>query len=173
MHVVAIIVSIVVVYLLYPNIKPLISEYRKPVENTKVMQTIKGTPKEGVVSEYVPGEPIEENDGHHALIVDNSNNEMPVYARLWTTGENPRPIRAFTICEHGSFQLDNIPSGEYEIRFKMLYEGSDAAEGYKINGLVMQPELNEGEIQYPIYRLQIALHNGKGKQSIHTMASEV
>ena len=173
MHLVAILVAVGVVALLYPHVKALIAEYRQPVENTKVVQTVKGTPKEGVVSDYAPGEPVEENDGHHALIVDNSSNDNPVYARLWTTGENARPIRAFTICEHGTFRMENIPSGEYEIRYKMLYEGNEAVEGYKVTGLVMQAKPVEGGVQYPTYTVRIALHDGKGQESIHTLAGDV
>lgn len=134
MHLIAIVVAVGAVALLYPHIKPLVAEYRQPAEKTKVVQTIKGKPKEGVVSAYVPDQPVEDDDGYHALVIDNSNNENPVYARLWTTGEDAHPIRAFTICEHGSFKMENLPSGTYELRFKMLYEGNDAVDGYKVDG---------------------------------------
>ena len=106
MHLIAIVVAVGAVALLYPHIKPLVAEYRQPAEKTKVVQTIKGKPKEGVVSAYVPDQPVEDDDGYHALVIDNSNNENPVYARLWTTGEDAHPIRAFTICEHGSFKME-------------------------------------------------------------------
>ena len=173
MHLMALLVAVGVVALLYPHMKVLIAEYQKPVEDTKAVQMIKDTPKEGVASAYASNEPIEENDGHHVLIIDNSSNENPVYARLWTTGENARPIRAFTICEHGTFSMDNIPSGEYELRYKMLYEGKDTVDGYKVNGIILKAKPIEGGIQYPTYTVQIALKNGKGKDSIHTLARDV
>ena len=173
MHLVAILVAVGVVALLYLHVKALIAEYRQPAEKTKVVQTIKGKPKEGVVSAYVPNQPVEDDDGYHALVIDNSNNENPVYARLWTTGEDAHPIRAFTICEHGSFKMENLPSGTYELRFKMLYEGNDAVDGYKVDGIVLEPKQVEGGVSYPTYTLQIALRNGKGEASKHTLASDV
>lgn len=173
MHLIAIVVAVGAVALLYPHIKPLVAEYRQPAEKMKVVQTIKGKPKEGVVSAYVPDQPVEDDDGYHALVIDNSNNENPVYARLWTTGEDAHPIRAFTICEHGSFKMENLPSGTYELRFKMLYEGNDAVDGYKVDGIVLEPKQVEGGVSYPTYTLQIALRNGKGEASKHTLANDV
>ena len=173
MHLIAIVVAVGAVALLYPHIKPLVAEYRQPAEKTKVVQTIKGKPKEGVVSAYVPDQPVEDDDGYHALVIDNSNNENPVYARLWTTGEDAHPIRAFTICEHGSFKMEILPSGTYELRFKMLYEDNDAVDGYKVDGIVLEPKQVEGGVSYPTYTLQIALRNGKGEASKHTLANDV
>ena len=80
---------------------------------------------------------------------------------------------AFTICEHGSFKMENLPSGTYELRFKMLYEGNDAVDGCKVDGIVLEPKQVEGGVSYPTYTLQIALRNGKGEASKHTLANDV
>ena len=70
-------------------------------------------------------------------------------------------------------KTENLPSGTYELRFKMLYEGNDAVDGYKVDGIVLEPKQVEGGVSYPTYTLQIALRNGKGEASKHTLANDV
>lgn len=102
------------------------SQAAKPVSNMKNAQ-----PKQGVITGYTPNEPKLCTAGLSTLTIDNTQNDTPVYVRLWTADSSPRPVRTFTIAAKDKFTAENITAGRYEVRYKYLYENKNAEQGAK------------------------------------------
>jgi len=109
---------------------------KAPARKTPARPSSKLTPKKGVTTGYVKGAPIKNNNGYSTIEVDNSQNEAPVYVRIWSLDGLPLPVRCFTINKGEKFTARNITPGNYDIRFKYLYEEQDAKVGAKSKPVV-------------------------------------
>lgn len=121
-------------------------------------------PKKGVVSQYVPDTPQENTSGYSTLTIDNSKNSIPVYVRLWTSGNGAHPVRAFTVAQSSSFTLENLTPGTYEIRYKYMYENDDATTGAKSEPFTLKETKTNQGIQYDKLKLTLyTVKNGNTK----------
>ena len=105
-------------------------------------------PKKGISSQYVPGEPVLNTNGYSTLTIDNTQNDAPVYVRLWTSGTTPSPIRTFTVAAKENFTVEDIAPGTYEVRYKYLYENAEATTGAKSEPFTLTEERNNNGIYY-------------------------
>lgn len=73
---------------------------------------------------YVRGFPIDHADGLSRVTVDNSQNDSDVFVKLVSLdGQNAFPVRSFFIPSHGSFTLNEVTAGRYDIRYRDLDSG--------------------------------------------------
>jgi len=76
------------------------------------------------VASYVNGYPLIHSDGLSKVTVDNSQNDSDVFVKLVSLdGPNAFPVRVFFIPAHGSFTLDSVTAGSYDIRYQDLNTG--------------------------------------------------
>lgn len=75
-------------------------------------------------SGYVKGYPVKLSDGLSTLTVDNSKNHSDVFIKLYALGKSPQPIRFFYIKQGDKFMVENIRSGQYDIRYQELETGA-------------------------------------------------
>lgn len=130
---------------------------KAPAKNAPAKQPSKLIPKTGIVTGYVKGQPVRNNDGLSTIEIDNSKNNAPVYVRIWSLDDIPRPVRCFTIKEGEKFTAKNISPGNYDIRFKYLYKDKDAKAGAKSKPIKIEetPDpISEG-IRYTQYSLTL------------------
>lgn len=112
-------------------------------------------PKKGVASGYVAGSPLLNNTGLCELTIDNTQNNAPVYVRLWNLDKSPKPVRAINIATNSSFTIKNINPGNYEIRYKYIYENANAETGSKSESFKLQQIQTYDGTQYSIVRLTL------------------
>lgn len=73
---------------------------------------------------YVNGFPLLNADGLSELTVDNRQNDSDVFVKLVSVaGARAHPVRQFYIPAGGSFTLDKIRAGSYDIRYRDLNSG--------------------------------------------------
>jgi hypothetical protein len=76
------------------------------------------------VAGYVNGFPYIHSDGLSEVTVDNSQNDSDVFVKLVSLdGPNAFPVRVFFIPARGSFTLDSVTAGSYDIRYQDLDTG--------------------------------------------------
>ncbi len=106
-------------------------------------------PKKNILTQYISNSPLLKNNGLCELTIDNSKNDTPIYGRLWTA-DTSVPVRAFTINSHDKFVLRNIEAGKYEIRYKCLYENTEATQGVKSQTFDLEETETENGINYSV-----------------------
>jgi len=94
---------------------------RLPASLTALLPSDGPAPRKDVPTGYDPTQPLLNNEGYCELTVDNTHNEMPVYARIWDM-QSSRPVRSFTLRQGESFTLKDLTPGRYEVRYHVLYE---------------------------------------------------
>lgn len=73
---------------------------------------------------YIKGYQRLHTDGLSAVTVDNSRNDSDVFVKLVSlAGEKAYPVRQFYIPAFGSFTLNKITAGSYDIRYRDLNNG--------------------------------------------------
>lgn len=73
---------------------------------------------------YVKGYPQTHKNGYSKITVDNSQNDSDVFCKLISLdGPNAFPVQTFYIPAHGSFTMNNITAGSYDIRYRDLGSG--------------------------------------------------
>lgn len=104
------------------------TQWPTPPKQQKINDT--PIPKKNVLTGYIPNTPVLNNQGLCELTIDNTQNDTPVYVRLWSITP-AKPVRTFTIAAYDKIILNNITPGNYEIRYKHLYENMEAKTAYK------------------------------------------
>lgn len=73
---------------------------------------------------YVMGYKRLHADGFSAVTVDNSRNDSDVFVKLVSLDDvQAYPVRQFYIPAFGSFTLDKVTAGSYDIRYRDLNNG--------------------------------------------------
>lgn len=73
---------------------------------------------------YVAGYDRLNTNGLSSVTVDNTQNESDVFVKLVSLdGETAHPVRTFYIPAWGSFKVQKIAKGEYEVRYRDLSDG--------------------------------------------------
>lgn len=77
-----------------------------------------------IVAGYVKGFPRVHANGLSQVTVDNSQNDSDVFVKLVSLdGPQAFPVRTFYIPGHGSFTLNNVTAGTYDVRYQDLNTG--------------------------------------------------
>lgn len=76
-------------------------------------------------SAYIRGYPRLHNDGLSTVTIDNTQNDSDVHVKLESLNGPPayHPVRTFFISGHGSFTLNRVTAGNYDIRYRDLSTG--------------------------------------------------
>lgn len=75
-------------------------------------------------ADYVRGYPRIHNNGLSTVTVDNSQNDSDVFVKLVSLdGPQAFPVRTFFIPAHGTFSLNRVTAGTYDIRYRDLVTG--------------------------------------------------
>lgn len=73
---------------------------------------------------YIIGYTRTHTSGYSKVVIDNSQNESDVFAKLVSLdGPEAFPVRVFFIPAGGRFTLDNVTRGNYDIRYRDLDSG--------------------------------------------------
>lgn len=138
-----------------PSTSTSVSKKQSKLDAAKINRSL--TPQAGVVTGYVKGEPVKNNKGHSIIEIDNTKNDVPVYVRIWTLGNNPKPVRSFRIKEGEKFSARNLNRGSYDVRFKYLYKEQDAQYGAKSNPIQLKESIDfdTNIIHYSHYSLTL------------------
>jgi len=77
-----------------------------------------------ITAGYVEGYPRLHADGLSTVTVDNSRNDADVFVKLVSLdGEHAYPTRQFYVPAFGSFTLETVTAGSYDIRYRDLQDG--------------------------------------------------
>jgi len=77
------------------------------------------------VPAYLPGYPKRFTEGRSTLTVDNSQNDSDVFAKLFTDDGTSRVLaRAFFIPAGGTFTVESLERGRYDLRYRLLDSGT-------------------------------------------------
>lgn len=75
-------------------------------------------------ADYVRGYPRQHTDGLSSVTVDNSQNDSNVFVKLVSLDSaQAYPVRQFFIPAFGSFALEKVTAGSYDIRYRDLSNG--------------------------------------------------
>lgn len=113
------------------------------------------TPQSDIKTGYVPNTNILNTTGYSTITIDNTQNNVPVYVRLWSVGNNPYPVRTFTISPNNSFTALSITPGTYEIRYKFLYKEKEASFGNKSEPFKLSEIHTNTGIEYDQFKLTL------------------
>jgi len=73
---------------------------------------------------YVAGYKQLNNNGLSSVTIDNAQNDADVFIKLVSlSGSQAVPVRIFFIPAHGSFTLNRVSTGSYDIRYRNLSSG--------------------------------------------------
>ena len=112
-------------------------------------------PKANVVTQYVPKQPQYNTAGYGEIIVDNSQNDFPVFVRIWNIDDIPKAVRAITIRQGDKFTAKAFDPGRYEIRYATIYENQKANSASKSKPFIMDEKQEKDGISYSIYSLTL------------------
>jgi len=77
------------------------------------------------VSSYIDGYSIQATDGYSNVIIDNSQNSSDVFAKLFSLdADPPAPVRVFLIRADEKFTIEDIKTGNYDVRYRDLDSGA-------------------------------------------------
>lgn len=134
----------------------------KSTQDTSIQTEL--TPKTGIKTGYVPNANILNTTGYSTITIDNTQNNAPVYVRLWSMGPNPYPVRTFTIAPNNRFTALSLTPGDYEIRYKFLYKEKDASFGNKSEVFKLSEIHTNTGIKYDQFTLTLyKVRNGNTK----------
>lgn len=116
--------------------------------------------KIGVTTGYISGEPRLNADGLCEFTVDNTQNDMPVYVRIWDVNIG-RPVCAFTIAKGDKFTAYDLSPGTYEVRYRELYENNAPPFGSKSEPTILEQHETFDGTSYSVVELTLyKVHNG-------------
>ncbi len=121
------------------------------------------SPKKNVATGYDDNHPYLNDNGLCEITIDNSQNDMPVYVRIWDMNKH-KPVRAFYIRQGGTFTADELTPGRYEIRYRELYESGEPSHGTKSQVYTMEQHRTTTGTQYDTLSLTLyKVRNGNAR----------
>lgn len=127
--------------------------------NTKKQDLI---PKIGVLTSDVSSDSEKNfsklNSGHCEITIDNSQNDTPVFVRIWNISKQSA-LQSFNIKQGDRFTSKNLPAGVYEVRYKNLYENNITDRGSKSEQFSLS-EMPQAD-GYSYSRLSLTLYKVK------------
>ena len=105
---------------------------------------------------YVKGYPIDNNDGHSKVTVDNSRNDSDVFVKLVSLdNETTYPVRQFFIPAHARFTMNKVTAGRYDIRYRDLESGGlSRSEAFDVEETHTDEGIQFSEISMTLYKVQ-------------------
>ena len=142
-----------------PNSSATTSQPQKPPSQ----QSTARLPKKNVVTGYDENHPYLNDNGLCEITIDNTKNDMPVYVRIWDMKKH-QPVRAFYIRQGGTFTANELTPGQYEIRYRELYESGEPSHGTKSQIYTMEQHRTPTGTQYDTLSLTLyKVRNGNAR----------
>jgi len=109
-----------------PDTKPYQAAPAGPIKQSYVRPATAPNGKPWPTSaSYLSGYQRHHTNGLSKVTVDNSQNDSDVFVKLVSTdGAKAYPVRTFYIPGHGTFTLNKVSAGNYDIRYRDLESGS-------------------------------------------------
>lgn len=105
---------------------------------------------------YVRGYQRLHADGLSTVTIDNSQNDSDVFVKLVSLdGEQAYPVRQFFIPAFGSFTLDKVTAGNYDIRYRDLGSGGlSRSEAFNLQELPTYDGVQYSNITMTLYKVR-------------------
>jgi len=78
-------------------------------------------------SAYLPGYPVGNDGNEMQVLIDNSANTSPVFVKLYDLDRRANVRHAY-VQGRGSFTIDKLAAGKYEVRYQNVIVGAGKAE---------------------------------------------
>lgn len=128
--------------------------------------------RSGVRTGYDPEQTRQNATGLCNVTVDNTQNNMPVYVRIWDMVRHT-PVRAFYIRQGEEFTAENVTPGLYEVRYIELYENDAPAQGAKSEQFHLEQRQTYGGTQYSEISLTLYKVRNGNMQTTSIAANEI
>lgn len=108
------------------------------------------------VSSYLEGVRKGHTSGYSKVTIDNSKNGSDVFVKLVSIdGSSAYPVREFFIVAYGSFTLNKITSGSYDIRYRDLDSGAlSRSEPFSLEETNMDDGVQFSTITMTLYKIK-------------------
>jgi len=105
---------------------------------------------------YVRGYPRLHADGLSTVTVDNSRNDSDVFVKLVSLdGAQAYPVRQFYTPAFGSFTLNKVTAGSYDIRYRDLSSGGlSRSEAFNLEEIHTYDGVQYSNITMTLYKVQ-------------------
>ncbi len=107
-------------------------------------------------SGYLKGTKQLNNNGLSKVTVDNSKNDSDVFVKLVSiTDTNAHPVREFFIPAFGSFSLNRITAGSYDIRYRDLSDGGlSRSESFTLKEIPIASSTQYSNVTMTLYKVK-------------------
>lgn len=105
---------------------------------------------------YIKGYPIDNDDGHSKVTVDNSRNDSDVFVKLVSLdGGAAYPVRQFFIPAHSRFTMNKVTANGYDIRYRDLESGKlSRSEAFDVEETRITDGVQFSDITMTLYKVQ-------------------
>jgi hypothetical protein len=107
-------------------------------------------------SGYVEGFPVLHADGLSEVIVDNSRNDVDMFAKLVSLdGSRTVIVRNFLVAAHTSFAVHNLSMGSYDLRYRNLATGDlQRSQLFEVEDVKTAGGMQHSTVTMPLYASQ-------------------
>jgi len=107
-------------------------------------------------SGYVHGYPIDSDNGHSKITVDNSQNDSDVFAKLVSLDDaTAYPVRQFYIPQGSSFTMNKVTPGKYDLRYRDLDTGGlSRSESFEVDERRVSDGIEYSEQTITLYKVK-------------------
>jgi hypothetical protein len=107
-------------------------------------------------ADYVQGYPSIHANGLSTVTIDNSQNDSDVFVKLVSLyGPQAFPVRTFFVPAHGSFSLNRVTPGSYDIRYRDLSNGRLArSEAFSLEEISTDDGNQYGNVTMTLYKVR-------------------
>ena len=114
-----------------------------------------GQPWPGTAA-YVKGYKRLHTDGLSSVTVDNSRNDSDVFVKLVSLdGPQAYPVRNFFIPAYGTFTLNKVKAGSYDVRYRDLGNGGlSRSESFSLEEIPMHNGTQFSNLTMTLYKVQ-------------------
>lgn len=105
---------------------------------------------------YVRGYPIDNDDGHSNVTLDNTQNDSDVFVKLVSLdGATAYPVRQFYIPAGSEFTMEEVTAGTYDIRYQDLGTGGlSRSESFDVEEERTRSGVRYSEMTLTLYKVQ-------------------
>lgn len=105
---------------------------------------------------YVEGFPVLNAEGSSELVVDNTQNDVDMYAKLVALdGSISLVARNFLVSAHASFVVRKLTAGSYDLRYRNLQSGDlQRSQLFEVEDVKTSSGMQHSTVKLPLYKSQ-------------------
>lgn len=105
---------------------------------------------------YVPGYPVDHDDGYSNVTVDNTRNDGDVFVKLVSLDEDTAyPVRQFYIPAGSRFKAEGVTAGTYDLRYRDLGSGRlSRSQSFDVDERRTRDGVEYSEMTMTLYKVQ-------------------